>query len=154
MTQPLKIAIAADHRGFALKQKIIAALPADVAALIDCGTFDESRVDALDYAVDVTGKLKNGEVDRGILICGSGYMMAISANRFPFIRAATCASAAQAEAARAHNDINVLSLAADYVDTAQVMDIVRAFITTEPASDPRYAARRAALAALDPTQFD
>lgn len=145
------IAIAADHRGVALKARLKAWLLAQGYKARDLGTEGETRVDAMDYALAAVAEIKAGRSDLAIAICGSGQMMAMTANRFPFIRATLLHSRQEAVWARQHGDANLLALGADVVagDTAE--QILEAFLGTEALGD-RYAERRERLAGLDPSK--
>jgi ribose 5-phosphate isomerase B len=143
------IAIGADHRGFPLKEKIKAWLQAHDYAVNDVGvTTDADRVDAMDYALKLVSEIKEGRSEFAIAICGSGQMMAITANRFPFIRAALLHSADEAAPAREHGDSNILALGSDTLPEHDALKIVEVFLTTTSLGD-RYAVRREKLAALD-----
>lgn len=143
------IAIAADHRGVALKARLIAWLQAQSHAVLDCGTESaDRRVDAMDYAVAVAAEIKHGRSDFAVAICGSGQMMAITANRFPFIRATLLHTVDEAEGARLHGDANVLVLGADTLDAGTAERMLDVFLATA-ALDDRYAERRDRLARLD-----
>ncbi len=113
------ISIASDHRGVALKARLKAWLHAHGYAVTDCGTDDgEARVDAMDYALRLATEIKAGRSNFAIGICGSGQMMAITANRFGFIRATLLHTEAEAGPAREHGDANMLVLGADVTDAA------------------------------------
>jgi ribose 5-phosphate isomerase B len=143
------IAIAADHRGVALKARLKDWLRANGYSVTDCGVASEAeRVDAMDYAVQVVAEIKAGRSDFAIAICGSGQMMAMTANRFPFIRATLLHSVEESAWAREHGDANVLVLGADVVDGATAKQILRTFLSTG-ARGERYAERRERLAKLD-----
>ncbi len=143
------IAIAADHRGVVLKARLKIWLTAHGYAVTDCGTDSATnRVDAMDHAIALVAEIKQGRSNVAIGICGSGQMMAITANRFPFMRAALLHTATEAALAREHGDANMLALGADTMDTAGAEDILRVFLTTAALGD-RYATRRARLAELD-----
>lgn len=152
MTQKLTtkpIAIASDHRGVALKARLSAWMAAQGYDVKDCGPpSDAERVDAMDYSLRVVAEIKAGRSDYGIGICGSGQMMAITANRFPFIRAALLHTEAEAAPARQHGDANMLALGADTLDAATAEAILATFLATDALGD-RYAERRERLAALD-----
>ncbi|HEY8616381.1 RpiB/LacA/LacB family sugar-phosphate isomerase [Phenylobacterium sp.] len=142
------IALAADHRGVALKARLGAWLEAAGYAVRDCGTDSaDERVDALDYALRLVAELEAGRSDFAVGICGSGQMMAITANRFPFIRATLLHTVEESVPARQHGDANMLVLGADVTDAAAAEQILAAFLTT-PALGDRYAARRERLARL------
>jgi ribose 5-phosphate isomerase B len=143
------IAIAADHRGFALKEHLKTWLLTQGYEVRDCGTDGAAeRVDAMDYALALVAEIKHGRADFAVAICGSGQMMAMAANRFPFIRATLLHTAREAEGARQHGDANLLALGADTVDAATAEGILSLFLTTAALGD-RYAARRERLAGLD-----
>lgn len=143
------IAIASDHRGFALKERLKAWLYAHGYTVRDCGADSATeRVDAMDYAVALAGEIKHGRSDFAVGICGSGQMMAITANRFPFLRATLLHTVIEATWAREHGDANVLVIGADTIDPATAEQILGAFLVT-PSLGDRYAARRERLAELD-----
>lgn len=143
------IAIASDHRGVALKARLSAWLRAHGHAVTECGVASEAeRVDAMDYALRLVAEIKVGRSDFAVGICGSGQMMAMTANRFPFMRATLLHTAAEAAPAREHGDANMLVLGADATDAAAAEAILDIFLNTAALGD-RYAARRERLAKLD-----
>jgi len=143
------VAIASDHRGVALKARLAAWLRANGHGVTDCGVDSESdRVDAMDYALRLVAEIRAGRSEVAIGICGSGQMMAITANRFPFIRATLLHTQAEAAPAREHGDANMLVLGADTTDAATAEAILKTFLNTAALGD-RYAARRERLAKLD-----
>jgi RpiB/LacA/LacB family sugar-phosphate isomerase len=128
----VKVALGADHRGFALKERIKALLRALSHEAIDVGTRGEESVDYPDYAIAAAEMVSRGEADRGILICGSGAGMSIAANKVPGVRAALAVTPEGARLARAHNDANVLTLGAWQEDDAdRVLEIVKTFLATD-----------------------
>lgn len=152
MTQRLTakpIAIASDHRGFELKERLKAWLAAHDYAVTDCGPANGTdRVDAMDYSLKLVSEVKHGRSDYVIGICGSGQMISITANRFPFMRAALLHTQAEASPAREHGDANMLALGADTIEPAAAEQILATFLATPTLGD-RYAERRARLAKLD-----
>lgn len=143
------IAIAADHRGVVLKGRLAEWLLANGYSVNDCGTASATeRVDAMDYALQLVDEIKARRSDFAIGICGSGQMMAITANRFPFMRATLLHAAAESVHARQHGDANMLVLGADTIDDAAAEHILETFLNTAALGD-RYAARRERLAKLD-----
>ena len=143
------VIVAADHRGVALKARLIGWLQENGYAVTDCGAGpDDGRVDAMDYAVRLAEEIGEGRSDFAVGICGSGQMMAITANRFPFIRATLLHTVDEARGARQHGDANVLVLAADTLDGAVAEQVLKVFLET-PAEGGRYADRRDRLARLD-----
>ncbi|MEQ1809432.1 MAG: RpiB/LacA/LacB family sugar-phosphate isomerase [Terricaulis sp.] len=143
------ISLAADHRGVALKERLKGWLLAKGYRVRDCGTdSDAERVDAMDYALRAVAEIKASRSDFAIAICGSGQMMAMTANRFPFIRATLLHSEKESVWAREHGDANVLVLGADVTDGASAEQILAAFLSNAARGD-RYAERRERLAKLD-----
>jgi len=143
------VAIASDHRGVALKAHLVAWLVANGYGVNDCGTNSAAeRVDAMDYALRLVDDIRAGRADFAVGICGSGQMMAITANRFPFMRATLLHTAAESAPAREHGDANMLVLGADTTEPAAAEHILAAFLAT-PALGDRYADRRERLARLD-----
>ncbi len=127
----MKIAIGSDHRGFQIKGKLVTLLSEDGYEVIDVGTDNDQPVDYPDYAHAVAQKLAEGSVDRGILICGTGFGMAIAANKFKGVRAAACSDEVMAELCRRHNDVNILCLPGDLIGDRPVGDLVRVWLATE-----------------------
>ena len=107
---PEKIAIGSDHRGFKLKQVLQETLRQQGAAVEDVGAHSEASADYPEFARAVARKIVSRECGRGILICGSGIGMTITANKFPGVRAALCHNEQSAVMSRMHNDANVLVL--------------------------------------------
>lgn len=132
--------IASDHRGFALKNRLAALLRGKGYEVEDVGTDTEARCDASDFASLAIKKLRLTPESRAILICGSGQMMAITANRFKQVRAALCLFPEMAQMAREHNDANVLVLASDYTEPKLAEECVEAFLSGSFAGG-RYADR-------------
>jgi ribose 5-phosphate isomerase B len=143
------IAIAADHRGVGLKARLKIWLAATGHAVADLGTHASAeRVDAMDYAVALAAEIQAGRSDFAVGICGSGQMMAITANRFPFIRATLLHTPEESLSARQHGDANMLVLGADLTDPDTAERILAIFLHTAAEGD-RYAERRERLAKLD-----
>jgi ribose 5-phosphate isomerase B len=127
----MKVAIASDHRGFHLKEQLIALLKSRGHEVLDEGPMSEGSVDYPDFAALVARKISAGEAERGILICGTGIGMAISANKFPGVRAAACADEVTAELSRRHNDLNVLCLSGDLLSSRVAERVVEKWLETE-----------------------
>lgn len=106
----MRIALAADHAGVALKEEVKRLLDQRGVAYTDFGTHSADSVDYPDYAALVAGEVASGRFDRGVLVCGSGIGMAMAANRFPGIRAAAATDVTLARLSREHNNANVLTL--------------------------------------------
>ncbi|HET6878643.1 MAG TPA: ribose 5-phosphate isomerase B [Pirellulales bacterium] len=127
----MRIAIGSDHRGFNIKQKLIDLLTRLGQEVTDVGTNSGESVDYPDVASIVGTKVSQGEVERGILICGTGIGMSIVANKFPGVRAAPCHDDLSAEMSRRHNDLNVLCLSADMLGEKLIDRMVEMWLKTE-----------------------
>jgi ribose 5-phosphate isomerase B len=127
----MKVAIASDHRGYHLKERVISLLKSKGHEVVDDGPSSDAAVDYPDFAAIVAKKVGSGEVQRGVLICGTGIGMAISANKFPGVRAAACADEVTAELSRRHNDLNVLCLAGDMLSSRSTERLVEIWMDTE-----------------------
>jgi ribose 5-phosphate isomerase B len=141
------ISIGADHRGYALKSLFCAKLKELGIEAVDLGTFDEERCDAGDFAQKIAEDLRAHPDRLGILICGTGQAMAMTANRFRHIRAALCTNTTTVKLAREHNDANVLCLGAHIVGQEVALDCLTTFLTTDFAGG-RFTERREKLTAL------
>jgi len=127
----LKIAIASDHRGVKIKNRLIQSLTAAGYEVFDQGTDSDQPVDYPDYARVVAEKVSRGEAERGVLICGTGIGMSIAANKFDGVRAASCYDEVMVEMSRRHNDVNVLCLPGDLIGDRPVDDLVKMWLKTE-----------------------
>ncbi len=146
------VALAADHRGFALKGQLTSVVRDLGYMPLDLGTNSAERVDSQDFAVAAAKALKDGKAHKAIIICGSGNGIAMAANRFPHVRAAICPHVTAAKMARQHNDANTLVLAADFMGFDLIKDCVETFLKTDFLGG-RYADRVARLTALDPKKL-
>jgi ribose 5-phosphate isomerase B len=144
----MKIAIAADHAGFALKEKVRARLEAEGHQVTDFGAASAESCDYPDYAQPVAREVAQGHFDRGILVCFTGIGMAIAANKVAGVRAVRAQSADEARLTREHNDANVLTLGARYIDEPRAMEVIEPFLATEFAGG-RHARRVAKIAQLE-----
>jgi len=126
----MRIAVGSDHRGVALREKILDLLRSLEHEVLDVGAYDLEPVDYPDIAAAVAGRVSRGEVDRGILICGTGLGMCIVANKFPGVRAAPCHDDLTAEISRRHNDLNVLCLSGDMLGERLVTRLVSIWLNT------------------------
>ncbi len=129
------IAIGCDHGGFKLKAEIIKHLKDNGYEFKDFGTFSAESVDYPDFGRAVAQAVKDGECDRGIVICGTGIGISISANKVPGIRAALCTDGFMAKMSREHNDSNVLALGERVIGVGLALDIVDIWLKTEFAGD-------------------
>ncbi len=127
----MRISLGSDHRGVHIKARLIQSLKANAFEIIDEGTFGESSVDYPDFAEAVAKRVSDGEAERGILICGTGIGMAITANKFVGVRAAPCYDEVMVEMSRRHNDVNVLCLPGDLIGDRSIDDLVLRWLQTD-----------------------
>lgn len=127
----MKIGIASDHAGFEEKELLIPYLKESGHEVIDYGPYIADRVDYPDYAEKVARAVGRNEIERGILVCGTGIGMAIAANKIDGIRAANVINPEFAALAREHNDANIITLSGRFVDDATNRKIVDIFLSTE-----------------------
>ena len=135
------IAIGSDHGGFDLKQEIMAHLEKRGLEYKDFGTYTPDSCDYPVYGRAVAKAVASGECDRGIIICGTGIGISITANRIPGIRAALCTDCFCAEATRQHNDANILALGGRVVGAGLALKIVDTFLDTPFSGDERHLRR-------------
>ena len=148
-----KIAIGSDHAGYEGKERAkesIAALGFEVA---DYGTQGLESVDYPDFGAAVGRAVASGEVERGVVMCGSGIGISIAANKIPGVRAALCWNEETARLARQHNDANVLCIGARFIDAETAARMIRAFVETE-FSGGRHQQRVEKLTQLDEARRD
>ena len=135
------IAIGADHGGFELKKEIIAYLEEKGIAYKDFGTYTPDSCDYPDIAKAVAPLVTSGVYEKGILICGTGVGISISANKFPGIRCALCTDCFTAEATRLHNDANILAMGGRVVGAGLAVKIVDTFLNTPFSNEARHIRR-------------
>jgi len=126
----MKIAVGCDHAGLPAKKQVVETLRLAGHDVIDLGTNTEESVDYPDYALAVAKQILTGDAEMGILCCGTGLGMCMTANKVPSIRAALCHNVYTAEMARRHNDANVLCIGARVLDDATVDSVVETFVDT------------------------
>jgi ribose 5-phosphate isomerase B len=148
----MRIAIGADHGGFPLNERVIEELRGTGHDVIDFGTHDGSIPDDYpDYAKQVGEAVRNGTVEIGLLICGSGVGAAVAANKLRGIRAALCGDTYSAHQSREHDDCNVLCLGARVVGVELALDIVRSFVAARFTGEERHRRRLAKIQKLEAT---
>ncbi|WP_138993800.1 ribose 5-phosphate isomerase B [Larkinella sp. C7] len=125
------IAVGADHAGFAYKQEIVAWLEKEGYPTKDFGTYTETSADYPDFAHPVASAVEAHQFDWGILVCGSGNGVAITANKHQGIRAALCWKPELAALARQHNNANILCLPERYISSEEALECVKVFLKTE-----------------------
>ncbi|WP_240488867.1 ribose 5-phosphate isomerase B [Labilithrix luteola] len=139
---PVRIAIASDHGGLRLKAELKELLAKSGTPAVDLGAHDAASVDYPDYAHELASALVGGKFDLGILVCGSGVGMSISANRHKGVRAVVCSDVYTAKMSRSHNDANVLCLGERVVGPGLAWEIVSTFLAEPASTDERHARRR------------
>lgn len=135
-----RILIASDHAGFELKEKLERALGEMGYDVQDLGTDSAESADYADYAHPLAKRVSDGDVQRGVLLCGTGLGMSYTANRYPHVRAAVAWNAEIAKLAREHNDANVLVVPARFVSEAMGIEILKTWLDT-PFEGGRHARR-------------
>ncbi|OAT71711.1 ribose 5-phosphate isomerase B [Parageobacillus thermoglucosidasius] len=126
----MKVAIASDHAGIRIREEIKKLMDELGIEYIDLGCDCETSVDYPDYAIPVAEKVANGEVDRGILICGTGIGMTIAANKVKGVRCALCHDVYSAKVTRQHNDSNVLAMGERVIGPGLAREIAEVWLTT------------------------
>ena len=144
----MKISIASDHAGFAMKQMLADYLVGEGHDVIDCGPSTSDRCDYPDYAAAGCAPVVSGQADYGVLVCGTGIGMAIAANKIDGIRAANCINTNFASLCREHNNANVITLSARFVAVADNQAILDTFLST-PFGGGRHAGRVEKIMALE-----
>lgn len=137
----MRIAVAADHAGFLIKDDVINLLQANGQDVIDLGTYNQEPVDYPDYALKIGKTIQDKQADRGILICGSGVGACIAANKIKGIYASVCHDTYSAHQGVEHDNMNVLCLGSRIVGIELVKEIVKAFIAAEFSTEERFRRR-------------
>lgn len=149
MDKQAVLAIGSDHAGFELKEELKKYLDGRGYRVEDVGPYSSESVDYPDFGMKVASLVSSGKAGRGILICGSGIGMSITANRYRGVRAALCLTPELARLSREHNDANILVLAARFTETAAAGEITGAWLATPFSGDERHTRR---LAKIDSIQ--
>jgi ribose 5-phosphate isomerase B len=144
----LRVAVAFDHRGVALREAVLEALAGH--EVVDLGSHDASvRVDYPDKAREVGDAIRSGAAERGIIVCGSGAGAAMAACKIAGIRAAICHDLYSAHQAVEHDDMNVLSLGSEIVGASVARELVAVFLAARFDGGERYVARLEKVAAME-----
>lgn len=149
----MKIVIGCDHRGVEIKKRIVPALQSMGHEVTDVGSEGAESVDYPDYAYEVAKRVGKNEMERGLLICGTGTGMCIAANKVRGVRAASCQDVLTAEMSRRHNDANVLCLSADLTGEDQMTQMIRIWLET-PFEGGRHARRVEKIAKIEADQCE
>lgn len=139
----------ADHAGYRLKDELKALVEGLGHQVVDLGCTCGDSVDYPDYALEVCEHIVSGQVDKGILICGTGIGMSIAANKVPGIRCALVQDTFSAKATREHNDTNVLAIGERVVGPGLAADIVKIWLETEFSNGERHVNRVNKLKAIE-----
>jgi ribose 5-phosphate isomerase B len=148
----MQIGLACDHGGFELKEELKAFLRSIRVEPVDMGTFSEDSVDYPDFGVLVAEKVSRGELEKGILLCGTGIGMSIIANKFPRVRAALVNDLYSSRCSREHNDANILVIGGRIVGRELAREIVRVWLET-PFTGGRHQRRLEKIEALEKENF-
>jgi len=151
MSQPssIRYAIAGDHAGFSMKNDVRKLLEGLNVSVMDCGTHTAESCDFPDFAEAIATRILAGEIDRGILVCGSGVGVSVAANKFPGIRASLCHDTYSARQGVEHDDMNVLCIGARVIGPEVAFEIIRAFLNARYSPAPRHAARLAKIVDIE-----
>ncbi len=148
----MRIGLASDHGGFELKEALKVFLTSLGIEPVDRGSFNEEAVDYPDFAVPVAQEVSRGELERGILICGTGIGMSIVANKFPGVRAALANDLFSSRCSREHNDANILVIGGRIVGGELAKEIVKVWLDT-PFAGGRHQRRVEKIRALEKEMF-
>ncbi|NEI72580.1 ribose 5-phosphate isomerase B [Rhizobium lusitanum] len=145
----MRIVIGSDHAGFPLKQTIIDHVTKLGHEVVDVGSYDEKPVDFPDIGRKVAAKIVSGEVDRGLMVCGTGVGAAIAANKVKGIRAAVCHDVHSAHQSVEHDDVNVMCIGAQIVGAWLACDLVTAYMSATFSTDEDFRRRVGKLNAME-----
>ncbi len=145
----MRIAIGADHAGFHLKESLLSVLRDSGHEVVDVGTDSDQAVDYPDFTEAVAVAVRGHQVDRGVMICGSGVGASVAANKVQGIRAAVCHDSYSAHQGVEHDDMNVLVLGARIVGASLATELVNAFLGATFSGDERHLRRMAKVARLE-----
>jgi ribose 5-phosphate isomerase B len=148
----MKIGIACDHAGFELKEELKSFLKSAGLETIDMGAFQEDSVDYPDYGILVAEKVSRKELDKGILVCGTGIGMSIVANKFAGVRAALVNDLYSARCSREHNDANILVIGGRVIGREVAKEILKVWLDT-PFAGGRHKRRLEKIEALEKEKF-
>ena len=145
----MRLAIGADHAGFEMKRDLAAYLAKQGHEITDLGTHTTAAVDYPDIASAVAMAIRNGQADRGILICGSGAGASVAASKFPGVRAAICHDTYTARQAVEHDDLNVLCLGSRVIGPALARTLTDAFLMATFSAEERHVRRLGKIDAIE-----
>ena len=138
----MKVALGVDHRGFTIKDELIAMLEEAGHQVVDLGTDSDTSVDYPDFAAAVGRAVADGAADPGVIVCGSGVGASIAANKIPGVRAGMCHDTYSAHQGVEHDDMNVLCLGSGIVGLSVISELLHAFLSASfDSREPRYVRR-------------
>lgn len=146
---PMRVAVGADHAGYRLKEYLIALLKERGHAVVDVGTDSEDPVDYPDFAAAVGESVRNGDAERGIIVCGSGAGASIAANKLHGVRAALAHDTYTAHQAVEHDDANVLCVGSRVIGQNVAVELVEAFLGAAFTGEERHVRRLGKINALE-----
>jgi RpiB/LacA/LacB family sugar-phosphate isomerase len=149
MATAMRIAVACDHAGFPLKQRVIDTVREHGHEVIDLGTSSTDPVDYPDYAKAIGEAIQQGRADRGVLLCGSGVGASVAASKLKGIRAGVCHDTYSAHQGVEHDDMNVLALGARVIGPELIPELVGAYLRAEFTHAERHVRRLAKIAAME-----
>jgi len=151
----MRVAVAFDHRGVKLRDRVLDELAALHHEALDLGTDSAAeRIDYPDKALELGTALRDGRAERGILVCGSGVGASVAACKLPGIRAAICHDVYSAHQGVEHDDMNVLCLGSEVVGGELAVDLVRAFLAARFDGGERYVARLRKIEAMERSSYE
>ncbi len=145
----MRVAIAADHAGFELKERLRAALAEDGHTLRDLGTSSPAPVDYPDFAQAIGRAVIDGDAERGILLCGSGVGASVAANKVRGVRAGLCHDSYSAHQGVEHDDMNILVLGARVIGPALALELARTFLAARFSGEERHVRRVGKIKAME-----
>jgi RpiB/LacA/LacB family sugar-phosphate isomerase len=145
----MKIAIGADHAGYELKEQVKALLLDLKHDVLDLGTHDTKPVDYPDYAEAVALAVRDGRVERGVLLCGSGVGASVAANKIPGVRAGLCHDHYSAHQGVEHDDMNVLVMGGRVIGESVALELVSSFLNAKYTGEPRHQQRLKKVMAIE-----
>ena len=150
----MQVAVAADHAGFELKQRVLEWLNTNGHSALDLGTDSAKPVDYPDFAAALARAILDGRAERGVLLCGSGVGASVAANKFPGIRAGLCHDTYSAHQGVEHDDMNVLTLGARVIGPELALELVRAYLAAQFSGAARHIHRLDKIKALERSVCD
>ena len=137
----MRVAVGADHAGFEMKRDLAGVMAQQGHEIIDLGTHSSAPVDYPDIAEAVATAIRNGQAERGVIVCGSGAGVAVAACKFPGVRAAVCHDCYTAQQAVEHDDVNVMCLGAQIVGQTLAIELIKSFLDARFSTEEHFRRR-------------